>query len=505
MLYGYIACIWAVIALIALLLLTVFQKSTEYACRKDFLLPNSLLLLVGAGGLLLCRFGSMRFQGGIGRLAQQHADAAVRVLNVVVFFLQAYLFYNIYFLTGWDVSVVTDTANHLAVGSHAFSMDYYSRYPNNLAATWILTVLFQINNALGWVEEPVYFAILVQCMASCMAGYLLFQVVKELTNEVYGFAAWLVYILHIAFSPWIGIPYTDAMTLLIPISVLRLYLTARTGKNPVVSWSAMGFVSAFGYKLKPQSAIILIAIVLCEVIGFLGKNLQWISRLKRLGILLMGAALAVMLWSGMLIPSLGISVDPEKAFGPSHYLMMGLNWDTCGVYSSDDVGYSCSFATASERTAANLQASYNRVQNLGVMGLVKHLARKSLVNFGDGTYAWGVEGGFYEHVFPVRNQVVSPFLRDVFYTTGKHYPYFAVFQQAIWVAMLLSSTGIFLYYLSEREKAAEVGVVALSLLGLVLFQTIFEARARYFFSYSPLFIVAAALGWAGFVRFKKRR
>lgn len=217
-----------------------------------------------------------------------------------------------------------------------------------------------------------------------------------------------------------------------------------------------------------------------------------------------GAAAAFVLWGGILIPSLGIETDPERELGPTHFLMMGLNWDRCGVYSGDDVGYSASFATVAERTAANLQTAKNRVQSMGITGLAKHLARKSLVNFGDGTYAWGREGGFYSYVFPSRNHMVSPFLRDVFYTDGSCYPYFAVFQQLIWITILLSSAGIMLYPLTEEERTAEVGVIALSLVGLVLFQTIFEARARYFFAYSPLYIHAAVLGWVGFARFVRR-
>lgn len=503
-LYVCMAGMWSIMALMALLLLTVFQRSTDYVCRMDFLLPNPLLLLAGAAVLILCSFGYGRHRKALDRFAQQHCEKHIRILSTAVFFLQAYLFYNIYFLPGWDVGVVTNSAKHIAVGSREFWSDYYSLYPNNLATTWVLTFLFRISNTLGSVEEPVYFVILVQCIASCLAGYLLFQVVKDMTKAAYGFGAWLVYILHVAFSPWIGIPYTDAMTLLIPISVLRIYQTAKRGRHPVVSWAAVGFVSVFGYKLKPQCAIILIAIVLCEVIGFLGKNPQWVSRIKQLGILLTGAAAAIVLWNGILIPSLGITVDTERVMGPSHFLMMGLNWERCGVFSDEDVAYSCSFATAAERTAANLQLAKDRVQSLGITGLAKHLARKNLVNFGDGTYAWGVEGNFYQYVFPVRNHMVSPFLRNVFYTTGKYYPYFAVFQQFIWVAILLSSTGFFLYLLTEKERTPEVGAVALSLVGLVLFQTIFEARARYFFSYSPLFILAAVLGWVGLVRFVRR-
>lgn len=504
-LFGCMAGGWSLTALTALLLLTVFQRRTNYVCRVDFLLPNFLLLLAGGLGLILCSYVYLRNRDTVDHFAQRHAEKEIRILSAAVFSLQAYLFFNIYFLSGWDVEVVVTVAENIAEGNPLFWHNYFSRYPNNLGITWVLTLLFRINNALGNAAEPVYFVILVQCAASCMAGYLLFQVVKDMTGAASGFGAWLVYILHVAFSPWLTIPYTDAMTLLIPISVLRLYQTAKAGTHPVVKWAAIGFLSAFGYKLKPQCAIILIAIVICEGVGFFGKNAHLASRLKQLGILLTGAAAALTLLGGILLPSLGYEVDKEQTLGPSHFLMMGLNWDTCGVYSDDDVSYSLSIPTASERFTANLQTAKNRVQSLGVAGLVKHLARKCLVNFGDGTYAWGMEGGFYTSVPPVKNQRMSPLLREIFYSTGAYYPYFAVFQQFVWITILLSSAGMALYFATNRENAEVTCVIALALLGLVMFQTIFEARARYFFSYSPLFICAAFLGWTGFIRFLRSR
>ena len=120
-------------------------------------------------------------------------------------------------------------------------------------------------------------------------------------------------------------------------------------------------------------------------------------------------------------------------------------------------------------------------------------------------YAWGMEGGFYTSVPPVKNQRMSPPLREIFYSTGAYYPYFAVFQQFVWITILLSSAGMALYFVTNRENAEVTCVIALALLGLVMFQTIFEARARYFFSYSPLFICAAFLGWTGFIRFLRSK
>ena len=40
-----------------------------------------------------------------------------------------------------------------------------------------------------------------------------------------------------------------------------------------------------------------------------------------------------------------------------------------------------------------------------------------------------------------------------------------------------------------------VAVAVLALIGLTMFEMLFEARARYLFNYSPIFILTATVGW----------
>ena len=44
------------------------------------------------------------------------------------------------------------------------------------------------------------------------------------------------------------------------------------------------------------------------------------------------------------------------------------------------------------------------------------------------------------------------------------------------------------------QKGDEMSVMLLSLIGVTLFVTLFEARARYLFPYAPIFIVSAVVG-----------
>ena len=63
----------------------------------------------------------------------------------------------------------------------------------------------------------------------------------------------------------------------------------------------------------------------------------------------------------LIVPSLHFNVDKERAISWPHYLMMGLNDSTDGVYFGDDAVYSTQFATRKERNAADLEVAIQRV------------------------------------------------------------------------------------------------------------------------------------------------
>ena len=50
-----------------------------------------------------------------------------------------------------------------------------------------------------------------------------------------------------------------------------------------------------------------------------------------------------------------------------------------------------------------------------------------------------------------------------------------------------------------------VRVILLSLIGLFIFESIFEARARYLYTYVPIFIISGMIGLNGFMDWMKKR
>lgn len=491
----------SVLSILVVVLLVVFQKNTEYNRKTQFLLSNGVLLTIGVFLLILAAGVYYRFHHTIDVFFDRLPDRTILLLSLVLFLVQAYVFYNIYFLTRWDVYHINSTALFVASNGEFGEVftEYFSRYPNNFVMTWLLSVIYKF--AINFVDnsEYTYIAILVQSLLACISGYCLFKIVKEQFKSTYAYLVWLLFSVHIGLSPWLSIPYTDAMALCVPIVTLRIYQLTQNKRYTVFKWCAIGFITFFGFKIKPQCLIVFVAICLSEIIEMIKRGDRKVitHKARNLMISVCAGILAWVFCSSVLIPSMNIPVDPNAEFKITHHLMMGLNTERDGVYLQSDVDYSASFATVDERVDANIDAAKQRLSNMGFLGFMKHLAKKTLVNFADGTYAWSQEGNFYSEILEDRNCFISPLLKSMYYAGGENYLAPKTFQHFLWILIIFGSCFVSLYFFFEKTKQYVCYAAVLSMIGITLFQTIFEARARYLFIYSPIIVMVALMGYIG--------
>lgn len=88
--------------------------------------------LAGIAGLLGVLVLNRRASGIAGKISY---DRAVKFLTPVLFALQIYIMYNIFFETGWDSGIQVIPAAKIIArnGDKSFLSDiYFSNYPNNL-------------------------------------------------------------------------------------------------------------------------------------------------------------------------------------------------------------------------------------------------------------------------------------------------------------------------------------------------------------------------------------
>lgn len=486
-------------------LLLFIENSISYAGKHIFAYSNIILFCIGifmigllVGLSVLCR----RLEKNKGIIfLERHSANAILILSVIVFIAQVFVCYNVYFGTGWDVELILANADLLAAGQELASYDYFSQYPNNVLLLFVFTVVKKIHRAIGILDaaEGIMGIVVLQCLFSVLTGGMLYQIVKKWLGVAWAWGAWFLYLLLLGTSGWLMIPYTDSLGLLLPISIFYLYQLTENKRFLLLKWFLLGHIACWGYHLKPQIIIVFVAILLVQLFCLFEKRStedkesrrQSMGRSRNCAVSVMAGVFSAALLYALLLQQMDLKLDQEKAFGVSHFVMMGLNSVSNGGYNGEDVLYSGAFATVQEREAANWQRVEERLQGMGADGLAWHLLRKTLMNYGDGTFFWGQEGNFYKSVFEVKNTTVSPFLRNFFYGGSTSSLYYDTIKQAVWLIVLFLSLGMIGY---RKQLQNTTLVVLLALMGITAFVLLFEGRSRYLYIYVPFYIMAGILG-----------
>lgn len=474
-------------------LVCVFLSKINYSRKIDANISNVWLLAMGICLLLLFH----KLMTKIEMLFKKAKYIILLILALSVAFLigQIYIIYNYYFFTDWDVPMIVECAREsIGVEFSDTVLKYFSQYPNNLFLVFIYAKIIQFVSLLGYAEHS-YFAILIlQCLITWVIGLQIFDVVRQLAQkDSMAFFAYDLYLFMVGLSPWISIPYSDSVGLFFPMTIVWLYIRKpEKQKYAILKWFFIALISYMGYKVKPQILIITIAIVVVHCFIVLRKRRKFEKGIIKKSIAFLAGFFCSVMLVSLATGSLGMELNEEKAFGLPHFFMMGMNEEAMGVWDEGDVNFSASFNTVDKRNKEDLKEAERRIKEMGAVGVIKHFCRKTLTNYNDGTFAWGYEGTFYMSVLPEKNNTISPLLRNIYYNRsciGKYYPVWCNVMQMVWISMLLLS--VFSAFIPKKR---EVAVLMLAIIGLTIFELLFEARARYLFTYVPIYIILGTIG-----------
>ncbi len=491
------------ICLFAWTLFLVFglQSVLRVFTAKDFPLENTGYFMIGGlGAALLLVLNARCGRKNEGFLCR-YRTPLLSLSLVFLLFWQLYTCYGGYFLSGWDAGTIRcDVGNQLNRHYEALDHVYFSWFPNNMFLVWVFTSAARAAALFGFFNWE-YVLAAFQCILDVFAIWLVYKVAFDFAgSQRLAFLVYFTAYLFVGLSPWFIVPYSDAAGLLFPILTIRLFQLYNRPGRPVttVLWCVLtGFVSIAGFFIKPQVFIAFLAVVLIEVCLLPGKG--WQSRLPALLRKMLGftAGIAVFLffYHGLILPSLHYQRDTDSTIGWQHYLMMGLNRSRDGAYSAEDHDFTRSFATNEERNSADLREAKRRLKEMGLGGLIRHLNRKQLVNYGDGTFGWNGEGNFFAGDPDWARNGISSFIRSLIRPEGHNYNRFLASRQLIWVMVLFFQPFACLYRSGELSSDSNLTflVMAASITGLTVFELLFEARARYLFCYAPVFVILS--GW----------
>ncbi len=491
--YNFIAILFGVMMAGILFINLFVANRREFPCKKKFLFSNIKLLIIGivVFAILVVIYNKF-IKKYVDKLTKKQCNILLLIYFFVTFILQIYIINKIFFLSGWDVGVLRGAADQIAHGiklnqGNDFYRKYLQVYPNNLFLLFVFVFISKI--ACIFSINPHFLLALVGALSVNISIIMLVKVVWKITRNKHACVfAIFISVLFIMFSPWIVIPYSDTYAMVFTTSILYLYFY-KEKMNKYIYLFLLTFFSFIGYKIKPTVIISLIAIIMVEIWNYLfsEKNANFKMTINKIFSIILAISLVGVICN-LSKSYLGYERNVDVETPMTHFIMMGMNDKMKGVYLQEDVDYTASFRGINKKKNANIKKIKKRIKHYGVLGYLQLLVDKTLINYDDGSFAWGIEGGFYQELTE-DNSKLSTILKKIYYNDGIYYHYFETYLQVIWLMILLLC-----FYSIFKIKNYKLLVIHLTIIGITIFLLLFEARARYLFLFSPYYLVLSCLG-----------
>lgn len=461
------------IMFIIVIFLLLFISGVTYHLKRNYFISN-LLVIIPFSIILFLFYKFYKDK----KIEKKKFRIFLIILFAVVAILQIVLITHTYFYTDWDVKVIREIVNNYIKEGSIKDNFYLSIYPNNILLTAILAFI----KKLPFIGKYYLTTLIFNAGIVNISGILTALTIKNLKNEKLALLSYIIMIPLILLSPWINIPYSDTFAL--PFITAIMYIYSKQNKK-LIDYSLIGFLSFLGYKIKPTVIIILIAIIIVEVISNIKKlNKTYIKeKIKPIGVFIIGIVCAFL---SVKVATMYLNFKPlsyAKSISFIHYLAMGQNNETLGSYSQQDVDDTINLGTRQDITKFK-----ERVLGRTPIETLDFYSKKTLLNFNDGSFCWGLDGTFFYKKVKAPNSFAK-FLRQIYYNDGKYFDTFIQIQNILWLIVLF-----FAPFIIKKKNTKQELVIMLSIIGLVLFLTIFEPRTRYMYCYSEIYVIAAMLG-----------
>lgn len=443
---------------------------------------------------------------GIFRKRRLLSGITQALLWPAIFVLLVRLSYATRIHPDWDAYSIYHAAEGLALGStETIDPGYFRLNPNNLLLTLVLWKYFRAARALGFADLNVAAAFF-NAVVLFLGIALTYSAARMLGGPVLAGFTLFPSTVFVLFSPWIGVVYSDTAGLVFPIGLLCLFLAARRTQGwglRVLLWILIGLTSSAGYGIKPTILICVVAAGMVALFSGRGEPQK-----QRVGhILLAGMVISGSFGAGNHLighweqhsGAVGYDMDNNTAAMPfTHFLQVGSQRaagphgdDYYGSYNEADYLATVSIEDPQEKFQHGFDAYFDRVDAMGPAGYLNFLNNKLLWITGDGSFfTWGegrMTGSDYIATDPVSNGI-----QDFFGEGRIHFDVMITLWQGTWLAVL-ALVALPLVYRRKSMFTTETAILRISLLGLLVFLLLFEARARFLYLYVPYFILLAAV------------
>lgn len=399
------------------------------------------------------------------RLIKNRPENSERIFCIMAVFLvilQVNFAYNQDFTPKNDLSYICRGAENLVMGKPLYyeipdiHKHYFAVYPNNHMLFTIIYFLYKVEYILtGNITNalPVTLNIIslgVSYIFMYMTAKIIFSAEKSLVCALCGFA----------FTPLITYSsffYTDSMAM--PFVTVALYLYVKccaTDSTDILHMALCGAVTAFGYKIKGSTGLLIPSAVI-DMVFSRRKNI------KNISVMIISFAVCCVVFGKISSFVIGVEcMELERyRFPLIHWIMMSA--DGRGGYCSEDFRYTLGFQGYENKITADIQRLFEKLSAQGITGFLIHIVRKISYTWRDGTFM----AGYYNK-----------------YGFLKSYGFY-LFTALCHFTLMFKIAG---RYISVRDISGNK-ILKIMFMILVAFLMVWETRCRYLVSFFAIFVL----------------
>lgn len=369
-------------------------------------------------------------------------------------------------------------------------MSYMARYPNNNGLLILLSLYYRVFYII-FGSVPTYAPVVLNVLFIFTAFVFTFLISKLIFKPIGSLITATACFLFLPFYTYTPYYYSDSLSLpFVTIAVYLIMLGIKTQhdnlKRKVILLGLAGFIIALGYSIKGSLLVILAGGIVYTILS---------GKLKHSIISLICLVLAFAISSaalGAFTNSFEISTQEERyeyQYPLNHWVMMGLGGN--GGYNNDDSLYTKRSGNYDEKVKADNEKIKQRLAKMGKSGLAEHIYKKLIYTWSDGTY-W-ISHHLNTKDENGKSRTDASFLYDFVLKDGKHYTSFSVYSNVYHIIMLaLMLVSVIAEILKKR--VSKMTFIHGMVFGVIIFFLIWEARSRYIYNFTPLFILSAVNG-----------
>ncbi len=372
-------------------------------------------------------------------------------------------------------------------GSFFSQYSYFYYFPNNLGGMAFLAVFFSIAR---WVGVTDTFMVASVVNGLCVLGAICATaaVCRRLLGVRHAVFALALFALSLPFWCMAPVFYTDSLSILFPILLYYLYIRLQDCQGlwqRLLLTGLMGVTATVGMLVKFTVAIMLIAILIDSLLRLPLKRTAAMA-----GLSLLVVAAGFWAFNGMIYAwHLDKDIAQVQNTPKLHWVMMGLQGE--GGYNPQDYEFTRSFSDPDQQHQALVDEIGSRMEQLGPDGLYRLFWRKTLRNFGSGTYN---QSDFLDD-----SPVNRGWLQELLLYDGQNYPLYQGLCQSVFLAVLalvaLSSLQeVFGGPGRSQRDTARLLAPRVAVFGVLLFFACWETAGRYITNYVPVLLLGAVLG-----------